>query len=218
MNPADFADQARSVLADSAYQTDFPKAVLPEPPDEPPAWLVELLEKIAEVMGGLFDSVPGIDMSGAGDGLRVLLFLLLACIVLAGLFLLVRWLAPMIGRRSDRLPTAVRSESRPPTPARILLASARQAIADGDLDRAAGYLLEAVLAALAEKTGQRHREADTARQILHKIRVEATTLELLRALVTLRERAHYAGRPPAGPELDAMLTRSEAIIDGAVAS
>ncbi len=217
MKPDDFADAARQVLSDPAYQTAFPAAALPEPPEEPPEWLAELLLKLAETMRWLFEQVPGIDTSGVGDGLQAALFLLLAAILAAGLFLLVRWLAPKLARR----PARVARESgavQPLIPPHALLASARQAMADGNLDLAAGYILDAVLMAIAERTGQRQRDADTARQILGKIRVEASTLDLLRALVTLRERVHYAGRPPARTELESMLARSEAVVDGAAAS
>ncbi|MEQ9327458.1 MAG: DUF4129 domain-containing protein [Rhodospirillales bacterium] len=217
MNPDGFADAARQVLSDPAYQTAFPAAALPEPPDEPPEWLAELLRRLADSMRWLFESVPGIDMSGTGDGLQAVLFLLLAVILAAGLFLLVRWLAPKLALRPAGKPGEVQAEQPQIAPHR-LLASARQALADGNLDLAAGYLLDAVLAAIADRTGQRHREADTARQILSKLRAEASTLDLLRALVTLRERVHYAGRPPAQADLDSMLVRSEAIIDGGTAS
>lgn len=217
MNPDGFADAARQVLSDPAYQTAFPAAALPEPPDEPPEWLAELLRRLADSMRWLFESVPGIDMSGTGDGLQAILFALLAAILAAGVFLMLRWLVPKLARRMEQVPEAAEAVQKQ-TPPHLLLASARQALADGNLDLAAGYLLDAVLMAIAERTGQRQREADTARQILGKVRVEASTLDLLRALVTLRERVHYAGRPPTRVEVESMLTRSEAVVDGAAAS
>jgi hypothetical protein len=213
MNPADFADVARDVLSDPAYQTDFPAAPRPEPQSEPPQWLEDLLRKLVEALEWMFADMPGIDTGAIGDGMRVLMFVVLAAVIIAAILLLVRWVAPKLVRR-QRDPSREVADTQPQTPPRRLLDRARQAVEAGDLDLAAGLLLEAVLLAVSERSGQSLREADTARQILRKMRVEAATLDLLRGLVTLRERAHYAGRPPARTDIDSMLARSEAVIAG----
>ncbi len=192
---AAFADAHRALLADRSIQFDLP----PVEVAEPPLWLKRLLERLAQSDIGL----PGIPdwmrsianfFDNVAPGLGTVFWIVLALVVMAALWAMLRFVVPRLRRR--RAGEAAEESWRPAAePAMLLLGEADELAGRGLYGDAARLLLHRSIADIEERRPDLVRPALTSRDIAALSEIPAPPRSAFARIAMLVERSLFARRP-----------------------
>jgi len=192
---AAFADAHRELLGDRSIQFDLP----PVEVAEPPLWLKRLLERFARLdlePPGIPDWMRSIAnfFDNVAPGLGTVFWIVIAIVVLAALYAMLRFAVPRLRRRRAG---DARDESWRPAaePARLLLGEADSLAGRGLYGDAARLLLHRSIADIEARRPDLVRPAFTSRDIAALGEIPAPPRSAFGRIAMLVERSLFARRP-----------------------